>query len=240
VRACPEIKRILRYTGAILRIGFSAILLLSSCANSRPAPGKTGDEQPAAVDSEQALRRLERNLASVKTVRTSVTQVKKLAVFSREVTLTGRIFLENPGKLAWHMDKPLRYSIVIEGATMRQWDEDTDEIQKTSLTGNPVFKAVSDQLQKWFSGQYSALKSEYDVEVLRLKPAAMVKFVPKAGSVVAKAMKQVTVKFQENERYLSEIAVEGVNGDKTTMVFSDTILNEPIAADAWEVRPRER
>ena len=238
MRAGPEITWIAQSAGVLLKTGLAAILLLSSCANSKP--GADGDPQPPAADVEKVLQRLEKNLAAVRTVRTSVTQVKELAVFSRKVTLTGKVYLENPGKLAWHMDKPLRYSIVIDGATMRQWDEDTDVVQKTSLSGNPIFKTVSDQLQNWFSGRYSSLRSEYEVEALRLKPAAVLKFTPKAGSAVAKAMKHVTVTFQESEQYLARIVVEGVGGDKTTMVFSDTVLNKPIPADAWEVRPRER
>lgn len=238
MRAHPETTRVDKHAGAPLRAGLCAIVLLSSCANSgpvdKPAPG------PERSDWEPVLGRLEKNLAAVKTVRTSVTQVKELAVFSQKVTLTGKIFLENPGKLAWHMDKPLRYSIVIDGAVMRQWDEDTDVVQKTSLSGNPVFKTVSDQLQKWFSGRYSSLKADYEVEAVRLKPSAVMKFTPVAGSMTARAIKHVTVTFRPDERYIDDISVVGVNDDRTTMTFSDTVLDEPIAADAWEVRPRER
>lgn len=237
MRASPDITRTIRHTGGALKTGLAAILLLSSCAGSKPV---AREEERPAPDTEEVLRRLERNLGDVKTVQTSVTQVKELAVFSRKITLTGRIFLENPGKLAWHMDKPLRYSIVIDGTTMRQWDEDTDIVQKTSLSGNPVFKTVSDQLQKWFAGRYSSLRAEYEVEALRQEPAVALRFRPKPGLAVAKAMKQVTVTFRKDGQYLREISIEGVNGDKTTLTFSDTVLNKPIAADAWEVRPRDR
>ncbi|MBN2301009.1 MAG: hypothetical protein JXN60_00700, partial [Lentisphaerae bacterium] len=55
----------------------------------------------SASDSiDEILRTLENSFAGITTVQTGFTQEKELALFEQKITLTGRIVLENPGRLA--------------------------------------------------------------------------------------------------------------------------------------------
>jgi len=199
-----------------------------------PAAGGGDADEPAV---RAVLQHLESRLAEVKTVQTAFRQERHLAVFAQTVTLEGRIVLENPGRLAWHVDKPVPYAMVMSDSEVAQWDEASGKVQHTSLAANPVLQAVAEQLRTWFAGRYTSLAETYDVAIERQHPCVLA-FRPRAGSPVAKAIQKVTVGFREDERYVREIGIEETGGDRTTIVFTDTVLNAPVDATAWEVKPR--
>jgi len=191
----------------------------------------------AAQDSpDDVLRMLEERFADIRTVQTDFTQEKELAVFSQKVVLTGSIALENPDRLAWHVMSPMRYSLIIADGVARQWDEDSDREQHIALSKNAVLKVVTEQLQKWFTGQYASLARDYDVKVVGRNPIILT-FVPRESAMMKKAVEQITVTFREDARYVHEILVEEAGGDSTRMVFEDTVLNAEIDPSMWEVNP---
>ena len=194
----------------------------------------------AEDDTAEVLRKLEKRFSAIKTIQTSVKQIKKLKVFDREIVITGKIFLQNPSKLAWHVEKPVRYSIVIDGKTLQQWDEDSDKVQKMSLSGNPVFKTISDQLSSWFSRRYTSLSGEYEVSIINQDPVIVLEFLPNKDMMAGKIIKLVTITLEKDARYVAEIRIVDVDDDVTTLVFSETVLNKPIKSAMWKVKPSER
>jgi outer membrane lipoprotein-sorting protein len=194
--------------------------------------------QAQSQDAGKLLHDLESRLADIKTVQAKFTQEKKLSLFEQTITIDGRLYLENPGRLAWHVDRPVRYAMVVSGATVRQWDEDTRKVQQMSLSGNPVFNVIAEQLRSWFSGRYAALAADYAVNVVSNAPCVL-SFTPKPSSVMAQAIRSVTVTMQADARYVSSIRIEDRGGDTTAIRFLNPLLNEPIDPRAWEVEPRE-
>jgi outer membrane lipoprotein-sorting protein len=166
-------------------------------------------------------------MADFKSMKTDFTQEKNLAVFKQKIVLKGRIYVQRPNRVAWHVDKPVKYSVFITDKFIRQWDEDTDKVQEISLSGNPVFRIVLKQMTAWFSGSFSSLQEEYYVRILQQQPF-VIEFAPKEKNFSRKVIKTVTVTFREDERYLSRIAIKELNGDVTTITFENTTLNVPI------------
>ncbi|MBN2491340.1 MAG: outer membrane lipoprotein carrier protein LolA [Planctomycetes bacterium] len=216
------------------------LLALASFALVATAVPTAAQQSPSAKPPDVAtvLRDLESTFAALKTVRTQFVQEKELAVFRQKIVLKGEIALQNPGRLAWHVHAPLRYSIVVSGNEIRQWDEDADRIATVSLSSNPVLTAAIKHLQVWFGGKYTSLTGEYAVEILSLEPATSLAFVPRKGTVAQKTIKRVTVQFRPDRRYVKEILVEEVNGDRTRLEFVKVVLNEPIPPDIWKLPSR--
>lgn len=204
------------------------------------AVGPASAADPVAAVSagavEEVLAGLQERLSTVKTVQTDFVQEKRLAVFDRAIRLRGRILLETAGRLAWHVDSPVRYSLVVAGDAVQQWDEDTRRVQRMSISRNPVLKVVADQLKKWFSGRYAGLSETYTVSVVRRGPAVLA-FDPKETAAEHGIIKRVIVCFREDEQYLQEIRIEEVAGDVVCLSFSNTVLNAALPADSWEIRP---
>ena len=197
----------------------------------------TENSQQAASNIDEVLGRLERKMSGMRTLQTGFIQEKKLAVFDQTLVLEGTIFLQKPALFAWHVKKPMRYSLVMKDDMVRQWDEDTRRVQQIPLSKNPGFQAVVGQMRQWFSGTYTSLLGEYDVMILKQRPVSL-RFIPRKATVASNVIDSVTVVFRKDERYIHQICIEEKSGDSTLLTFVDTLLNIPVGAEAWEVKPR--
>src|SRR4030065_2727521 len=111
-----------------------------------PSTPAAGDE---TADITEMLRRLGENVSAFKSLKTNFVQEKDLAIFQNKIIMKGRIYLQKPNKIAWHVDEPVKYSVVITDKSIRQWDEDTNRAQAIGISGNPIFQNVLNQLTVW-------------------------------------------------------------------------------------------
>jgi outer membrane lipoprotein-sorting protein len=206
-----------------------------ACAETNVAAEK--EEKTNTPDVGEQLHRLEKKMADFKSMRTDFTQEKSLAVFKKKIVLKGRIFVQKPNRVAWHVDRPVKYSVLITDKFIRQWDEDTDKVQEISLSGNPVFRIVLKQMTAWFSGSFSSLQEEYYVRIVQQQPF-IIEFAPKEKNFAKKVIKSVTVTFREDEKYLSQITIRELSGDVTTIIFENTLLNIPIDERFFRIEHR--
>ncbi len=196
-----------------------------------------GESKEANKDSAvyKYLQELGAKSSGVKSLETSFIQEKKLAVFKNKLVIKGRIYLLKPDKIAWHVDDPIKYSLLITDKLLRQWNEETKQIQEMSFTQNPMLKTVFDYLKGWFSGNYVIFLKDYDVQILQQAPP-LIEFVPKEKSVVKKIIQGITLCLKEDVRYLKWIKIKNVNGDNTKISFENTILNHSINSTLFEVK----
>jgi len=227
-----------RVTCGFLLVVFASFLSNHVFSQTSKADPNHEKKMQVSKKVELILKDLEKVFKDVKTVATDFIQEKRLAVFKQTLVLKGKIFLENPGRLAWRVSTPLKYSLVISGDMLTQWDEDTNTIQKISLSSNPIFKVVSEQLQSWFRGEYLSLAKEYEIRLKNEKPVVVLAFIPRKESVTKKTIKKVVVTFRKDRRYVREILIEDKTGDSTKMTFIETVLNKPIKEEMWEVKAR--
>jgi outer membrane lipoprotein carrier protein len=181
------------------------------------------------------LEELQKTLACTTNVQSDFVQEKTLSLLQQTVVIKGRLAVEQPAHLSWQVLEPIRYNMVLEGTTMRQWDEATGKIQTMSLAGNPVVKVVVTQLQAWFSGRFDALTNDFDIVVAESGSVPKLVFTPKAGGFLDKVIKRVEMTFRGDKRYIHDMVIEEKTGDRTRMVFTNTVLNASIPATVWEV-----
>ena len=183
----------------------------------------------------ERLRQLESQLSRVQTLQVNFVQEKQRAILEQTLVLQGRITLQQPDKIAWRVRSPIRYGLVIQGATLRQWSEDTPSVQQFSLAGNPVFAAAVKQIQSWFSGNYLALAREFNVAVLAESPL-VIGFTPHEGSPAREVIQRIVMRFGEDERFLKRLEVVEAGGDTMTITFSDPVFNPALAGEEWDPR----
>ena len=197
---------------------------------SRPAPA------PSA-DLVALLKNVGKKASNFKTLKTEFVQEKKMVMFKDKLVLKGRIFLEKPNKIAWHVDSPVRYSVLITDKLIRQWDEDSNKVQEISLKSNPLFQTVLSQLTVWFSGEYGSLLDTNDVRVAKRDPLVL-EFTPRDNNVSKKVIKNITITFRTDQNYLQQLRILENSGDVTTINFINTILNIPLDVKSFEVKGR--
>lgn len=183
---------------------------------------------------------LQQSLSGTTNVQSEFVQEKKLSLLEQTVVIRGRLAVEQPAKLSWQVVEPIRYNMVLDGSVLKQWDETTGKVQTMSLAGNPVFKVVVTQLRAWFSGQFDQLTKDFDAKSDAASTVPRIIFTPKEGSFAFKVIGRVVLTFREDRRYISDMLIEERSGDRTTMTFTNTVLNAAIPASAWEVKPHGR
>ncbi len=194
-------------------------------------------EEKQASDMRELLLQMEKQGSDFNSLKTDFIQEKNLAVFRNKIIIKGRIYLQKPGTVAWHVDEPLKYSVLITDKLIRQWDEDTNQVQEIPLSKNPMFRVVIDQLTAWFSGRYVQLLDDYTVSAKKTHPLE-IEFVPRESGNMKKIIKAITITFREDRKYLQKVQFDEVSGDSTTITFKNTIFNAPIDSTDLEVKGR--
>lgn len=216
-----------------LRAGWRGLLALAVLlALPRISPS-------SAAPSDTALRlaELQRSLGGTTNVQSDFVQEKHLSLLQQTVVIKGRLAVQQPDRLAWRVFEPLRYTLVLDGTTLRQWDETSGKVQQMSLAGNPVFGVVVTQLRAWFAGRFDDLQKDFEAQSDPAAPRPTITFIPRDSSFAAKAIRRVVLVFREDHRYLDSMLIEELSGDHTLMTFTNTVLNAAVDPTVWEVAP---
>lgn len=198
-----------------------------------------GPQWLAAESSTNVLAELQKTLSGTTNVLADFVQEKHMSVMRQKVIIKGQLAFQQPNLFAWHVTEPIRYNLVLRGATLRQWDESTGKEQEMSMANNPVFEMVNRQLRAWFGGEFEALLNDFDAKVSPTS-ARIILFTPNQNSFARKAIRQVVLTFREDGRYLESILIDELSGDTTLMTFLNTVVNSPIKPEIWEVKPHGR
>ncbi len=218
----------------------TAVLFTLSCLMCfhSAQPAYTGEDNGPSSQDMELLEKLEESMAEISTVQADFVQEKELAVLERTLVIKGSIALKAPEKLAWLVDKPVRYRMIIRGATLKQWDEDTDRVQEMDLDRNPAYRALFQQMTAWYSGKYIQLLEHYAMEVESENPIVL-RFTPLPDTMSEDVIDRLTVTFREDERYIEKLEIREANDSISTLRFRDVLLNEEICEETWEARPAD-
>jgi outer membrane lipoprotein carrier protein len=224
---------------ATLSVLLSTLTVIAQPATP-PAPSTAPATQTAATRpaSKEFLAQLQDKLRSVNSVEADFVQEKTLAVFDHTITIKGHFALQKPDQLIWIVKEPVKYAVRVKGEEVRQWDQDTKNVQVNHFGDDPAFKAVSEQIQAWFLGNYKFLAETFDVNIESDKPLIL-SFTPKADSVAAKFIKHIQMTFGQDDLYINKLTLEEVGGDLTTIQFIQPQINKPIKDSTWEIPPHD-
>jgi len=218
------------------QITVQKIRLLAAVLLLCPLAWAADEKKPAQAPTREILSQIEKNMAGITTLSADFVQEKNLAAFQNKLIIKGKIFLAQPGRLAWHVDSPMKYSMVLDNAKVRQWDADSNQTQEMSLDRTPAVGMAIEQMKKWFSGAYSSLENDYRISLLSEKPTEF-EFIPRDGNSAGKFISVVKVRFRPDCRYISRIFIVEKNGDTTDLVFNEAQINTKIPAKAWQCGP---
>jgi outer membrane lipoprotein-sorting protein len=220
----------------------TAILLAAAALAAADAPATQLSEEPPAPTtraSVDVIAQIQHQLGGISTVDCDFQEDKNLVMLNHTLKIRGRVGLAKPNRLIWIVDSPVRYAVRIDGDEVRQWDEDTNQVQVIHLGGDPTFKAISEQVQGWFLGDYKQLQDSYDLYQTSRQPVSLA-FIPRAGTAVTKLLKRIDITFNADETYIDTIVVREAGGDVTRIRFVNVRLNGPPDDKKWEMPPHEQ
>ena len=185
----------------------------------------------AAADS---LDEIHRNMQQMNTFSTKFTQIKKFNILSKPLLMKGRLFIQrNPFKLAWHIESPLRCSVIMDMEELRQWNEDSEDISVIRMADNPVLKTVSDSYRTMLTGDFSSFNTNCKLELD--KTTRILSLIPLPGSQMGQFIKMIQFRFTEDYQYLNQIEIIEVNNNSTLINFNDASVNKALPDNAWSI-----
>lgn len=216
---------------AVLALALCLLLRTGTAAAEEGVKGGS----PEQADLSAFLNALGKKVSDFKTLKTDFIQEKEMAMFKEKIVLKGRIYIRKPNELAWHVDSPLRYSVLITDKFIRQWDEDTNQVQEVSLAKNPIFQNVLKQLTVWFSGEYGTLLQDNEMRLVTSVPL-VIEFKPRETSISKKVIKSIMITFRDDQTYPRQIRIQELTGDVTIIRFTNTQFNAPLDKKSFEVQ----
>jgi outer membrane lipoprotein-sorting protein len=180
------------------------------------------------------MAQVEQQLGQIKTLQVDFEQQRTLKLLKHKAIFTGKIFMQAPSKLAWHVYSPIRYSCIIKGNIMTQWDADSDEVTTINAKKIGALQLVIRQLQYWFAGNFAALNSDFKTKVMIKQQ--QIEFIPKPSTPPARFIKKIIVTLKKDLSYIKQLMIYEQSGDTMTMLFTKTIINRPLPDNAWDVK----
>ncbi|MCP4176367.1 MAG: outer membrane lipoprotein carrier protein LolA [bacterium] len=180
------------------------------------------------------LTKIDSRMSSTKSIQCDFIQKKKLSILNKPIIMTGKIYIQKPDRFAWHSFKPIRYSFIVSGDSLKQWDEDSNKIVSINLKKKPALKVIINQMNIWFSGNYIKQLNNYTITIQSRKPLIL-KFIPNSKEISSKFIKSITVTFSTDLKHISSIYIMEKNNDSMEIKFNKIIINSTIPEKMWNI-----
>jgi outer membrane lipoprotein-sorting protein len=159
-------------------------------------------------------------------------QEKEIAALAEVVRNDGTFAFERPRKLALDLDGPGGTSLVINDGVMVMRYKGLGRTEITRLSRDPRARAVAEHLFLLLEADPEPLSSVYTLEVAHRAPLR-VRLTPQAEAL-AKILRHVEAEFDERG-FVSLLVITEANGDRTVWRFDTPTINQPIAAERFDV-----
>ena len=209
----------------------SALLLTSTLMLGRNAADAR--EAPPIDPKRPLLSQIKERMGTIKSLESDFTETRHLKLLKHKLVIKGKLLVQQD-KLAWHVRSPLRYSCILSGNKITQWDADSNQVITISSKQFSGLKYVVEQLRMWFGGDLDQLQKWFDIKSDHAKRQILC--TPKANSPQSDFIKSVCIVFKADLTYIDNITVTEANGDTMRIKFENTIINKPLSKEYWEIK----
>jgi outer membrane lipoprotein-sorting protein len=161
----------------------------------------------AAPAQQPALAQVMQLLSAVKASTVRFTEIRRLAVLSEPLELSGRLSYLRGGPIEKEVESPYRERITIEGDTMVVASPARGESRSYALGGNPAASAFVEGLRATLGGDLAALERHYRVSF--------------SGSV-GRWRLELAPRSEEMARYVESIEFRGSGADVGSIRVDET------------------
>ena len=186
---------------------------------------------PAKAAEPDFLAPLKAQVATVQTIRSEFTQETVIPMFAKPMLTQGRFVFKRPDALVWEYTSPIREGFSLRAGKGFRWDDGRESRVAFTAGDDPVATVIARQLVAWITFDTDSLSSEYVIEKAGDTPLIL-KMVPRKDDVRS-VIAAIAVTFSP-EGPARLVEVFEVRGGKTSIAFTGTIVNAPIADEEFE------
>ena len=190
------------------------------------ANAQNANEQNAATTAANA-----QNAAT-----TAANAPDRLAALDFELTFSGQIAMEKNRRLAWIVHAPMAYVCLLHDRQLTQWDGDSNQVLTISERSMPWLKVLHDTLSSWLTADLEAITRDFTVADVAETTITLTPMTPFFSEFIT----TLTIAFTPDFQLAESILITEVNGDHMRIQFKNSVLNQPIPEDTWQVPPKPK
>lgn len=143
----------------------------------------------------------------------SFEQIKQLKALSRPLKSSGKLWLSSKQQLVWQMQKPIKSTLVLDGAEVTQFDKSD---QKLQTPNNAIIGKISQVFLNLIKGDFNQLETNFEANLECQGEHWKLSLYPKEKTF-ENLFSHLSI---EGETYLSQIVIEEKRGDLTILQLS--------------------
>lgn len=157
------------------------------------------------------------------------TQSKELSFMNKPLISSGKFYYQKSDKLRWEYVEPLQYTMLINGESVRI--EEGGEVKSYSSAVNEIFRTIKEIVLGCISGDILN-HPEYEASYFENEELYEVRIKPEKEELRS-FIKEVSIFISRKKNLLHHLEMRDGNGDKTTIQFENSVINEPINAGVF-------
>jgi outer membrane lipoprotein carrier protein len=165
-----------------------------------------------------------RKFSGVKSVESGFVMKKFVSISETPFESSGKFYFQKPASLKWEYIKPFSYGFDIDNGKISSWQE-KDGKKETKDAGSQTFvKVLMQQLYAFISMDKETISKIYDMEIFDEKDFASGLILLPKNKNERQLVESVKIYFSKTIPAAQKVIIQNKNGDKTEIVFTDTIV----------------
>lgn len=179
---------------------------------------------------------IEEKAESIKSIRSSFKQVKKLSFMNSEV-VSGGVFLfrkdEKKNQVRWEYISPFSYIIVMDGDNIVM--KDNNKVSRFDMSSSKIFEEINEILIKSLNGTILTDRKNFAFKYADKGDEFHVSMVPGKENL-KKYLKEIRMVISKKDYAVSLLKMIESSGDSTTLFFREKKINGNVSGKEFEVK----
>jgi outer membrane lipoprotein-sorting protein len=221
--AIPVSNRICRGILNIYIVGLTFLLIGYTSSAEKYSPVK---------DENAFMRQYGKISGEIKSLEADFVQEKEIVLLTKKLTSQGRLIFGNNNslKIEYLLPNIFIFSMRDNKVTVKDGERTTSSI---SVKSNKLFEQISQITMYAINGKIFDSKN-FNSVIMENKNSYMIILVPKSKEL-KQYYKELDVVIGKETMLIEKLIMQETSGDKTTMVFNNIEINNPIADEVFTV-----
>jgi len=216
---------------------FILMMLMIAAASgvSRPLHAKPAAAAPEALNDQEKrifLTQMRNTLASVHTVKMTITQRRVLKQFMDELKATGVFYFKLPDKLRWETSTPYKSIIIYNDKKVGKFNFEDGKWRKLEFGAADFVSEIMSNIIGWSRGQFEDTEEIYGMQVFK---GYKVILTPKDKGI-AKILNTITLDIDETTFHVRKVTMQEAKGDFVEISFSAAVENQPLPDQLFDLK----
>jgi outer membrane lipoprotein-sorting protein len=184
------------------------------------ADKKTAQVSPrklSADELDKLLTVIEKELGTIKSLKTEFIQEKHLSIFSDIIKAKGICLFKAPDLVRFEISEPFQSSLVARQKKVAKFEMIKGKWQKLKLPSRDIILMVTKQIATWLRGRFRDKNGIYDISATVGKDTTIV-LIPKDKNF-RKNMSAIELVLAKNKKHIAAVRLLEAGGDFTIMKF---------------------